>query len=391
MSLYTRSLSLCFLFIFLLSACTKKKAEEASTEIFTNCKIPIADGGGGVAIGHPRYSDRLASTGTVQATVIMVDFPDAVAVKTPAQAFAMISGATATFNEMSYGRLQYTITPTLQWFRMSKASNQYDFNTYQGHKEYIQEAVALADSTVDFSSTQSLIILSNPDASGIGTKGPAMTASPGYGVTADGNEMLNIVTSAYDLNTWGSIWLNHEVTHTLGLVDLYAYQPLNSANQYDSLRYTGMFSYMGYNSFDSNSPGLTAWERWILGWIDDDQVQCANPRVDGEINTLITPIGDSGGQKAVVVPIGATKVIVVESRRAQGIDSDLAKAGALVYTVDSSIGSGMGAIQVYPADTADPLYLQSPRALNESVSVGGYRIEVTTTSAAGDNVRITAE
>jgi len=376
----------------LLLSCTKKKTEQASTEIFTNCKLPIADGGGGAAIGgFPRYPDRLPSTGTVQANVILVDFPDAVATKTPAEAYAMISGASATFSEMSYGRMQYALTPTLQWFRMSKASDQYDFGTFQGHKDYIQEAVGLADSTVDFSNTDSLVVISNPDASGTGNFGPAWVPSAGSGLTVDGNEILNAVTSAFDLNTWGSIWLNHEVTHNLGLVDLYASQPLNPSNPYDLLRFTGMFSYMGYNSSSSNSPGLTAWERWVLGWLDDDQVQCSNPKVDGEINTLITPLGATGGKKAVIIPIGATKVIVVESRRAQGIDSNLVKAGALVYTVDSSTPRGLGPIQVYPISSSDPLYLQAPRASNEAVSVGGYRIQVSSSSADGDTIRITAE
>lgn len=392
---FQSSLALLALFCCVLGAnsCAKKKTEAASTtEIFTSCKLPKADSNGSVSIGgFPRYADRLTSTGTVAATVIMVDFPDAAAVMTPATAYAKVSSATATFNEMSYGKMQYTMTPVLQWFRMSKASTQYDFNTYQGHIAYIREAVALADATVDFSTTSSLVVIANPDASGIGQKGPALPAAPGFGVTADGHEILNAVTSAYDLNTWGSIWLNHEVTHTMGLVDLYAYDPSNASNPYDTLRFTGMFSYMGYNSFSSKAPGLSAWERWVLGWLDDDQVVCSNPIQNGEINQLITPLGTAGGVKAVMVPLGATKVLVVESRRASGIDANLAKAGALVYTIDSSVGSGKGPMQVYPIDANDPLYLQSTRAAGESVSVGGFKVEVVSAGAGGDTVRVSKE
>lgn len=366
-----------------LIACAKKKADP----LYSNCKLPIADGSGGVAIGgFPRYSTRLPSTGTVNATILFVDFSDAVATKTPAQAFAMISGATATFTEQSYSRMSYTMTPVLQWFRMSQPSTSYSY-AGTGHRSFIQEAVSLADATVNFATTDSLVIITNPDSTNFPI-GPAMAANTGWGVTADGNEMLNVVTSGYDLNNWGSIWLNHEVTHTLGLVDLYSY----AAPTYpDTLYYAGKFSYMGFNSFTSNSPGLTAWERWVLGWLDDSQMLCANPRASGEINTLITPIGTSGGQKAVVIPVGDTKAVVVESRRASGIDANIVKTGALVYTVDSSIPSGYGPISVFPKGGAsDPYATTAPRAAGESVSVSGITVQVLSSDSSGDTVRITA-
>jgi M6 family metalloprotease-like protein len=367
-----------------LAACTPKNDDK----IYSNCKLPIADGRGGVAIGgFPRYSARLPSTGTVNATVLFVDFSDAGASKTPAQAYAMISGATATFTEQSYSKMTYTMTPVLQWFRMSQPSTSYTFSG-PGHKSFIQEAVSLADATVDFSTTDSLVIITNPDSTRFST-GPAFTGSTGGGVTADGHEMLNIVTSGNDLNNWGSIWLNHEVTHTLGLVDLYSYTQTSFP---EILRDVGQFSYMGYNSFNSNSPGLTAWERWVLGWLDDSQVLCSNPRATGEINTTVTPLGTTGGQKAVVIPVGDTKAIVVESRRASGIDANIAKTGALVYTVDSSVASGYGPVSVFPkGDSSDPYSMKAPRAAGESVTVAGIKVEVISSNSSGDTVRITAD
>lgn len=377
----------CIVLMGLLGACTKR----TSDQLYTNCQLTKSDATSSISIGgFPRNANRIPSTGTVRVTVLMVDFPDAVATKTPAEAYAMISGATATFNEMSYGKMVYTMTPNLQWLRMDKNSTEYNFSTYNTHLEYIKKAVDLADATVDFSNTDLIVVLANPDSQGIGSRGPTLTTSPGYGITADGHEILNAITSAYDLNEWGSIWLNHESTHALGLVDLYAYKP--SANTAAGLLpYTGGFSYMGYNSFSSNAPGLTAWERWVLGWLDDSQVLCSNPSIDGEINTLITPIGTTGGQKAVVVPVSATKVVVVESRRADGIDANISKTGALVYTVDSSIDSGYGPVRVYPKGAADdPLFTQSTRTTGESVTTSGIKVEVISSTSEGDTVRITS-
>ncbi|MFM8265998.1 MAG: hypothetical protein ACKOAI_08040 [Acidimicrobiia bacterium] len=354
------------------------------------CKLPVADGRGDVSIGGwPRISERGKTTGTVVATVIMVDFSDAPATMTPQAAFAKISGATATFSEMSYDRMNYAFNPQYKWYRMSRPSTHYAplNSSFASHREYIREATALADPDVNFSATDSLVILANPDARGLGMAGPAFSPINGNGVTLDGRYISNGATSAFDLNSWRSIWLNHEITHTLGLVDFYAFTRENSNNPYDGHRYVGEFSYMGLSSFDGNAPSLFAFERWNLGWLDDSQIVCTSAK---EITQLITPVQTAGGVKAVIVPLSSTKALVVESRRAIGLDSRIAKSGALVYTVDSSVQSGYGPVRVFPnAVATDPRFLQAPRANGESVTVDGITVKVTNASSSGDTVLIT--
>ena len=361
-----------------------------AVDLLADCKLPVADGRGDVSIGGwPRIDERLKSTGGVIATVVMVDFPDAPASMTPTDAFARISPSADVFNEMSYGKLSYTFKPQLKWYRMSKKSTDYVAGgwTFIKHREYITEAAKLADVDIDFSKTDSLIILANPDSTGIGNSGPAFAAIRKNGITLDGKYISNGATSAYDLNNWKSIWLNHEVTHTLGLVDLYASTQSNPANRYDGFRYTGEFSYMGFSSYESNAPSLFAFERWNLGWINDSQIKCLK---DAKSTELISPVQTSGGVKAVVIPISRTKAVVIESRRAIGIDKNIAKSGALVYVVDSSIQSGQGPVRIFPSDvSSDPRYLKAPRALGESVTTEGVTIKVTKSDNSGDTVEIT--
>lgn len=172
----------------------------------------------------------------------------------------------------------------------------------------------------------------------------------------------------------------------MGLVDLYAATSEDPANSYDLDRYVGEFSYMGFSSFDGNAPGLFAFERWNLGWLDDSQIVCSTEK---EITQVISPIESIGGVKAVMVPLSRTKVLVVESRRAIGLDSKIAKTGALVYTVDSSVQSGLGPVQVYPNSVStDPRYLQAPRSAGESVTVEGITVTVTSASSVGDTILI---
>ena len=353
-----------------------------------SCKLPIADGRGDVSIGGwPRISDRMRTTGTVNVQVIMVDFPDAPAKMTPQAAFAMISGASATFSELSYGKMNYNLIPNYKWYRIKSNSTNYAplNKSFQSHRAYIAEALEMADPDIDFSNTDAFVILANPDSTGIGDSGPGFASIFGRGFTLDGKYIANGATSSHDLNFWKSIWLNHEVTHTMGLVDLYAATRGGGSDYWDGHRYVGQFSLMGWSSFDANAPGLLAYERWYLDWLDDAQIECSTK----DTTQLITPVESTGGVKALMIPLMGTKAIVIESRRPIGLDKKLKKSGALIYLVDSTKQSGMGPVQVYPIDLKnDPTYLNSPRTVGESITLEGYTISVTASDSSGDTVSI---
>lgn len=353
------------------------------------CKLPPVDGRGDVAIGgFPRYASRMRSTGTINSVVVMVDFPDAPSTMTPQEAFSKISGSTETFKEVSYDKLNYKFNPQFKWYRMSKPTTAYAplNKSFLTHRDYINEALTLADADVDFSNADSFIVLANPEAKGLGYSGPAFSPVIGSGLTFDNHYLGNGATSAADLLGWGSIWLNHEITHTMGMVDLYSFKNDPSAIVSGGFRFTGDFSYMGLSSFASTAPGLLGWERWVLGWLDDDQVVCDS---SNGLTQTITPIETVGGNKIVVVPISQTKAVVIESRRPIGLDSKLTKSGALVYLVDSSIQSGLGPVKVFPQVAADPKYLNAPRALGESVTIEGVTVTVIATDSNSDTIKIT--
>lgn len=360
-------------------------------EVLESCRLPVADKRGDVAIGGwPRIEYRMKSVGEVRAVVVMVDFPDAPAEMSPQAAFAMLADSSGIFDEVSYGRLKYELLPQFRWYRMSRPSTDYAplNESFEGHRKYVAEAIALADADVDFSEADSFVILANPDAEGLGNAGPAFTPiSMGEGIPVDGTTLLNGATSAYDINFWGAIWLNHEITHALGLVDLYAFE----GNE--QFPYTGEFSYMGLSSLESSAPGLLAWERWVLGWIDDKQVLCLESPPASAVTARLTPVATIGGPKMVVVAIGKTRAVVIEARRPVGLDGKLRKAGVLVYTVDTSVESGMGPVRVVPADPIDPkvgytTFFDAPRALGESIIVEGVKVTTVGEDADGFDVEI---
>ena len=356
-----------------------------AVDLTAECKLPNGSGARpDVAIGWPRIASRMNTVGVLNVKVIMVDFSDAVTTRTPAQAFSLINPKSAEiFTEMSYGRTTYKFDPALKWYRMSQPSTAYTFHTFDGQKSYIQEAVQLASGEVDFSKTDSLIVLANPDATHF-DNGPAFAPLAGSGITIKGNYIGNGATSGHDLNNFGAIWLNHEISHSMGLVDLYAFNW--DAKNYDSVfRFTGDFSYMSNSILTSNSPGLLAWERWLLGWLDDSQIICQK---SGEKTITLSPIESSGGVKAVMIPTGKYTGVLIESRRALGIDKNMVKQGVLVYTIDTSVGSGYGPIQVQNVQPNDPRLRLSPLASGESLTVGNVKISVTASDSAGDTVNV---
>ena len=126
---------------------------------------------------------------------------------------------------------------------------------------------------------------------------------------------------------------------------------------------------------------------WLFNWFRDQKNKQKVFAVEAIISLVILSL--AVGVKAVIIPISRTKAVVIESRRAIGIDKNIAKSGALVYVVDSLIQSGQGPVKVFPSDlSGDPRYLKAPRALGESVTTEGVTIKVTKSDDSGDTVEI---
>jgi M6 family metalloprotease-like protein len=152
--------------------------------------------------------------------VLFVDFSDVPATESAETIYSMISpNAEKFFNDISYGRMTWLLEPHFAWLRLSQPSVHYGegIRTYEGHLQFIQEAVDAADEAVDFSTVDSVVVMSPPAATAIGY-GPALGAVPGEGYSADGKVFSNGVTSGADLPNWGFLWLNHESGQTMGLV-----------------------------------------------------------------------------------------------------------------------------------------------------------------------------
>jgi M6 family metalloprotease-like protein len=271
--------------------------------------------------------------------------------------------------------MSVTLLPNLQWFRMSKPSTQYGFGSlsFALHRAFLQEAADLASASTDFSQTDALVVIANPDARSI-PFGPAFVPNPGDGLTVQGRQILNGTNSGADLLSWGGAnWLVHEIGHTLSLPDLYDSAPVNN----DWHRHVGEFSQMGLIS--GRAPEWTGFERWQLGWLDDPQVVCMPPGAD---LAPLEPLIGTGTQKLLLIPVSTNRAIAVESRRARGYDQNLTQPGLLVSLIDTSRTTGNGPMRVLPE--ADTDFNKLSRTLTVGQSLTHLGITITFVSSIGE-------
>ena len=166
-----------------------------------------------IALGIPKVEGLSPSVGTVNMAVLFVDFDDVPATISTDSAFSIINPiAPDFFQETSYGRMELNLQPHLKWLRLSNSSQDYGTAIYYGepHLNFLQEAVNLADDEFDFSETDIVLLLCNPAAKAL-VVGPTFSSlDPDYHIRADGASIPTGITSGYDLNHWGGIWLCHE-------------------------------------------------------------------------------------------------------------------------------------------------------------------------------------
>ena len=368
---------------FFLTSCENGSEQAATSEQNADeklsCKLPrVVEST--IAMGFPKIEGLAPSLGELNMTVLFVDFDDVKATKPTDSVFSVIHPIAAEFyKEISYGRLEINLNAHHEWLRLSKPSAHYGAGIYEfrPHLEFIQEAVDLADRKVDFSDTDVVLVMSNPDAEAIALGPVFKSLDTEYQIKTAEKRISVGITSGYDLNYWGGLWLAHETGHTFGLPDLYLFESENTLSS------VGTFGIMGTSA--GNAPGYFAFERWVLGWLDDEQIYCHK---QGEVEMEIEAIENRGGTKAIAVPIDSTSALMVESRRKIGFDKKT-REGALVYLVNTAISGGNGPVQVRPGFESEFQFLQdAPLTKGENYTYKNISVEVLESDASGDKVKV---
>ena len=316
----------------------------------TLCKLPNAQKQRDVALGFPRISNRMRTTGYVNFSVVFVDFADALQERTPQDTMKILSPAVDFYSDVSYGRMMPIFSPLLQSLRMPANSTEYNTQVYDKQRKFLEVATITAweFSNWDFSQSDSVIVMASPLAKQALPNGPAFCATPGEGYNASGKVFENSATSGADFDYWQHLWANHELGHTMGLVDLYSY-----SGQGGEFPFTGEWSIMG--NIKGRGGEYFAWERWLLNWLDDFNVQCIDPGTNSITLTALEQLSLGGPEdlRMATIRVNKTAAVCAEYRSAIGHDTSIPQPGVLIYLVNTAISSGEGVIRVLGAPSSD--------------------------------------
>ena len=360
----------------------------------SDCKLP-ANNNVYLSSGFGYELNCAPSTGSLNAFMIFVDFPDQGATDTPQDLYSVfLPGAAEWYASSSYGKLSLNVSAdTSRFYRMPATAASYGWQrglTSEAHQKYIQDAL---DAYIRVAGQQALptvdVLYVVPTANAT-----AISFSPTYMgdvATRSGRAVAKkCVTFGHDAYaTWHYKVLNHETGHTMCLPDMY---PLPSG---PTGLYIGGWDMMGY--INGPSPDYFAWNKWRLGWLSDEQIDCVTAA--GSTTHTLSPLETTGGIKAVVVKHNSTAALVAEVRSAHGVDSATCAAGVLLYSVSTVTETGLGPIRVLDANPGSggcagdelndaPLSLDRTR----SYTVPGWNVTVSLTSKSGDdyvvNIRV---
>lgn len=346
----------------------------------------------GLSAGFPKVAQRLPSAGRIKALVVPIDFTDIVGKDNTVTYFSEVTdGVRDFYYKQSYGAVAFDFDIVPNWIRAPFVSTKYGTGGSVGAGDprgYLLALIALTDGAIDYSGYDAVYFLV-PKEMPIENMGwgPAIT-SPYYTSNSiinngamGGADMYLVERNGIIGGRWK--WMAHETGHAFGLYD----EDLNHESQ--TLGFWGVMAM----SWSNRAIELGAWDRYLLGWLQQSQVNCIEMKslTNEGATTKISPIVRQDREvKTIMVPITSSKILVIESRKSESLDVIPAnREGVLVYTVDMKKGQLGGGYEIQKrVGSTDRYFEDAALRTGDSITVEGVKISVTALSSSGDTVRI---
>jgi hypothetical protein len=264
-----------------------------------------------------------------------------------------------------------------------------------GHVRFNSDVIAAVDSAIDFKGANIGIVVAPP-----GTDAAIMQqAALGSFNTNEGkvgvgfSEFGDIPSNPYGSNYAGlthPFWWIHESYHAgFGLDDRYGDTKFDINTEHGMGWWTMMTPWGG---------DLSIWEKWILGFVRDSQIQCASNNPNS-VHWIAPSSVNTQESKAVVIPVSSTKVVVAESIRPAGLYYKIPQyvQGVLVYEIDlTNTNHGMGMKLSLPTNRVVSNWEYSykmflggaPLRKGDITTTNGIKITVVESGTFGDVIKV---
>lgn len=382
----------------------KSKISELTLSSNTSiCKIPDAGRDGAIpgnfqhhlVSGFSVYPERAVLTKSPIIQVIPMDFVDDPAASSPEfDMTGIVEHLNRYYQRMSSVPLKIQWRIPSKYIRMPKPISDYKIggNFFKGEMSstnmfaFARAGVTASDAIVDFTGTDILVFVTPPGTTNE-QSGSFMAAALERSqemITNEGTFYNFLIAGNMKQDPLDVMWnWTHEMTHMFGMTDVR--NVLDLGNQDSSPM--GVFDLMN----SEIAPELLAWERWLLGILDDSQVVCASNTET--VTAWIHPVEEqSSGIKMTVIPLSKYKALVIESRRRLGYDSSLGSIseGLLVYKLDTAAIYRTTPMTVIPRNGSIDLKWRTDSVLKigDTIEVDGYSISNIESGDFGDVVQI---
>jgi len=296
-----------------------------------------------LSAGFPGNSSLATKTGTVKWALIPIDFPDMKGESNfKARVDSQMKQLSDWFNVVSEGKFKVEWVVADNWVTLPGSTSQYaipqsvNLDKAANGPKLFKDAMAAADPVFNFSNIQTVnfILPAGQKFIGESSQGFPWDAAVKDLTTNEGKiSSFSIPGDFFDqLNRqYWSYWA-HEFGHAMGVAHIGSSR---EPNPYMNLDIMG--------NQDGFAKELSGWTRFVNGWLDDQKVYCQEISKLTSTELALIPLSDStAGIKMAVVPVSATKAVVIESRRETQFACTMPskKNGVLVYLYDATKSHG---------------------------------------------------
>jgi M6 family metalloprotease-like protein len=332
--------------------------------------------------GFGLYAERAPLKRNPVIQFVTVDFPDLAGKRSPKEDLKPVTDFLG-----KYWKAQTTNGTELEfripnaYIRMPKTVVDYELNVdfFSGKWknttsfDYVRAAVQTADSQINFSDVDVMVIAVPAEVTR-----QQIAAFVAESSEKDRGQGFDTV----EKRIYNTLIMAGPTGHNFGLTDIRNTLNVSAQDSSD----LGIYDLMN----SSIAPELLAWNRFILGVLNDDQVRCVT---SGTSTHLIKPVEmNTKDSKLVVIPTGKYQAIAIESRRAIGFDAAMGtlSEGVIVYTIDTTIPYNLSPMKLVPriGSTDTQWRRDSALKLNDSVTVQGWKITVVESGDYGDVVKV---